>query len=181
MHLLTTNLLPWLLAAGCCVGVGYALMTGANKKIFFALGVVGGIAAVVLGIVFVFFVQTDEKQIRRTLEEIKTAVVDGDVDRALEFVEQDAKQIRAVADAYLSRVRVDKAKISNFRIEEINRLASPPRARVAFRVGASGDTSGEWGGAFTTLVDFDLVELRLDPDGVWRVTNAVQFQPARGF
>ena len=183
MHLLTTNLLVWLLIAVAFVVVGYAFTAGTTKKIFMKLGIVAALATIVVGVVCVYFVQTDEKRIRRTIDEIRVAVIAGDVEDALRHVEADAMKVRVAASMYVDpqSVNVERITVSTFKLNELNRMSSPPRARVSFRASASGVATGEWGGPFTTLVDFDLVELRLESDGMWRVTDNVHFGFPRGF
>lgn len=183
MHLLTTNLLAWLFIAAAFVATGYALTTGTTKKIFMKLGIVAALATIVAGVVCVYFVQTDEKRIRRTIEEMRVAIIAGDINKVLSFVEEDALKVRVAANVYVDpgKAQIKNIKVSDFKVNELNRMSSPPRARVSFRASASGVATGEWGGPFTTLVDFDLVELRLESDGVWRVTDNVNFGFPRGF
>ena len=182
MRLFTLYYPIWIVVAAAIFAVGYAVATGTNKKVFLVSGIGGAVAALLLGVFCVYFMPTDEKAVRKTINSIKTCVMNNDLHGTLEYVVDDASKTRALARTYVGNVQFRGIKITNFKVEEVNRLASPPRARASFRVGASGTYSSEWGAAsFATLVDFNLVELRLGSDGVWRVTDSLQFSEASGF
>ena len=182
MRLFTLYYPVWIVVAAAIFAVGYAVATGTNKKAFLFSGIGGAVAALLLGVFCVYFMPTDEKAARKTINEIKKAVMANDLGGTLAYVDDDATKTRALARTYVGNVQFRGIKITNFKVDEINRLTSPARARVSFRVGASGTYSSEWGAAsFSTLVDFSVVELRLGSDGIWRVTDNLRFSEATGF
>lgn len=176
-HALTTNLLVWLFIAAALGITGYSVSAGTGKRFWLAAGVAGALAAIAAGVVCVFFVQTDEKRVRRAIMECAAALQAKDLDRAFQHISPNAEHIRRLAEANLGYVlEFDKIKISSFQVTEINKMSSPPRARCAFRAAANGKRSGEYSGPFTVLLDFQQVELRQEADGVWRIDDNVEFQ-----
>ena len=182
MRLFTFYYPVWIVVAAAIFAVGYAVATGTNKKVFMTSGIVAAVATLLLGVFCVYFMPTDEKAVRKTINETKDAVVAGDLEGTLAHISDDATKARALARMYVGKVKFRGAKITNFKVLEVNRLASPPRARVSFRASASGTYESEFGAAsFATLVDFNVVEMRLGTDEEWRLTDNLDFSEASGF
>ncbi|MDD3590122.1 MAG: hypothetical protein PHO46_07600, partial [Thermoguttaceae bacterium] len=95
-----------------------------------------------------------------------------DSNKAVEYLSKNSIIIRRLFIAYLKPNTIDQAKISNVKINEINKTTSPPRANVSFTGMAAG--KGSDGYPFTVLENIT-VEMRQEQDGVWRVTDNVEF------
>ena len=89
MRLFTLYYPVWIVVAAAIFAVGYAVATGTNKKVFLFSGIGGAVAALLLGVFCVYFLPTDEKAVRKTINETKNAVVAGDVDETLEHIARE--------------------------------------------------------------------------------------------
>ena len=76
-------------------------------------------------------VDTDAKSIRRTIFGLEAAVIANDSNKAVEYLSKNSIIIRRLFIAYLKPNTIDQAKISNVKINEINKTTSPPRANVS--------------------------------------------------
>ncbi|MBQ9813163.1 MAG: hypothetical protein IJM54_07595 [Thermoguttaceae bacterium] len=166
------SLLFWLVTGTSLFVVGYAIAQGTGKRSFALFGLVAAVLTIVLGICLVFFVDTDSKSIRRTIHAMENAVLNNDSDAALQYVAKNSVLVRKLFEDSMSSVTIERAKVSDLRITEINKTTSPPRATVAFRGMAAG--KGHDGYPFTGIDNFS-VELRQEQDGVWRVTDHIEF------
>ncbi|MGI6400512.1 MAG: hypothetical protein ACOX0A_00050 [Thermoguttaceae bacterium] len=182
MNLLTTNFLVWLLIATALGFTGYAVATGTNKRVYMKVGIGTAILTILIGALCVYVVRTDEKDIRSSLRRLAAAARENDREKFLSYVEPNAETVINTVNMYFSKVTIESVKISNFKILEVNRLTSPPRARISFRGSASGFSSPPWdSGKFLVLVDFNSVEMRLNGDGKWLVADDINFNVSRGF
>ena len=173
--LLTESILFWLGVASACAFSGFALSTGLAKRRYAVGGVCAALCLSALGVVLVYFVDTDAKSVRRSIDGLVDAVGRDDVEGVLAFVAPNANRTRRLATFNMGLADVERAKISDFKVLEITRTTSPPRARVSLRGVVAGKASSVETYPFTVVVDFTKVELRLGLDGVWRVTDECEF------
>ena len=178
--MLTNNLSIWVFMATACVVAGFALSQGTTKRVYFLSGIGAGFVVLALGIWSVFFLMTDEKRIRAVVESAAQAFEANDVEKGLGYFSQEARLISKEARSHMSSVELERVKISNFQVEEINRYKSPRAAIASFRCAVRGKCSNQyWGsGPFTTLIDFTSVELRQEARGEWKITDRVVFKQA---
>ncbi|MDO5308839.1 MAG: hypothetical protein Q4G03_05035 [Planctomycetia bacterium] len=174
-ELFTENYLAWIAIAAVCVLIGHAVFTGTSKRVFFFAGFGACVLALAIGAYLVFFLQTDSKLVRKTIYDLADAVEHNDVERVVEMVSATATRTRRIARVQMALADVEHTKVTDLHVDEINRLTSPPRARVHFRASASGKATGIDSYPFTVLIEFTAVELRLEPDGHWRVTDNCSF------
>lgn len=164
----------WIAIAVGLVVVGWALAQGTTKRSFAIAGFGVGLAALALGAILVFVVDTDPKSIRRTIRAMESAAERNDADGVLQYVSKNASVTRRFVNKEMRAVRIDMVKASGVKIDELNKTTSPARARVSLRIAVQGQ-GRDWGEyPFSTLVEVDMVELRQEPDGVWRVTDKVE-------
>jgi len=174
--LLTESLLFWAVVAASCAFCGFALATGLAKRQYAVGGACVAFGLLALGIVLVFFVDTDAKSVRRSIDGLADAVARNDVEGVLALVSPDAERTRGLASSHMKLANIERAKVSDYKLLEITRATSPPRARVSLRGVVSGKSSSFDAYPFTIIVDFTQVELRLGQDGVWRVTDECEFR-----
>ncbi len=173
--LFTESILFWLIVVIACAFCGFALSTGLAKRRYAVVGVCGALCLSALGVVLVYFVDTDAKSARRSINGIVEAVGRDDVEGVLAFVASNANRTRRLATFNMGLADVERAKISDYKTLEITRTTSPPRARVSLRGVVAGKVNSFETYPFTIVVDFTKVELRLGADGVWRVTDECEF------
>ena len=181
-NLLLESFLFWSIAGTCVLVFGYALSQATGKRWFTFAGLGAGALTVAVGAFLVYFVKTDEKLIRESISAIENSVRNNDPDSVIEYVSEKAFKTRMLVDQNLRSVEIESAKVSNFKILELNRTTSPPRAIVSLRGSAKGKVNVSGGGLlvmsvgpypFNGIADFSTVELRREQDGVWRVTDNV--------
>lgn len=181
-NLLLESFLFWSIAGTCVLVFGYALSQATGKRWFTFAGLGAGALTVAVGAFLVYFVKTDEKLIRESISAIENSVRNNDPDGVLKYVSEKAFKTRMLVDQNLRSVEIESAKVSNFKILELNRTTSPPRAIVSLRGSAKGKVNVSGGGLlvmsvgpypFNGIADFSTVELRREQDGVWRVTDNV--------
>jgi hypothetical protein len=98
---------------------------------------------VLLGLLAEHFVVTDRKAIINTLDRGAAAVEANDLGGVLDCLSPSAGQLRAKSREALDRVEFRLVRIHDLEIA-INRLTSPPTAKVTFRaVGNGRDRRGE--------------------------------------
>lgn len=178
--MLTNNLLIWVFMATGCVVAGFAVSKGTTKRVYFLSGIGAGIVVLAIGIWSVFFLMTDEKRIRGVIESAAQAFEENDVEKGIGYFSQEARRVGNLARRHMADVELERVKISNFQIEEINRYKSPPAAIATFRCAVHGKNMNRyWGsGPFTALVDFTSVELREEAPGEWKITDQIEFKQA---
>lgn len=176
--MLTNNLLIWVFMATACVVAGFALSKGSTKRVFSFSGIGAGIVVLAVGIWSVFFLMTDEKRIRAVVESAAQAFEENDVEKGLGYFSQEARLITKEARRHMSSVELERVKVANFQVEEINNYKSPRAAIASFCCAVRGKCSNQyWGaGPFTTLIDFTSVELREEAPGEWKITDQVSFK-----
>ena len=181
MNVFMNNILVWALIATGLVLVGYAFAKGTNKTTFLWQGVITGVLAVIVGIVCVYFVQTEEKQVRATIYAIAEAAERNDPDAVIALLSRDAQKttnptgVKGIVKWAFKLATVEKTKVTNFKILELNLATSPPRAKVSLRASAQGKSQGTDAYPFFTIVEFPMIELRKEQDGVWRVTDNIEY------
>lgn len=172
--ILLESFLFWLVVGTCLFVSSYAIAQGTGKRLWIVLGLASGLAVVALGAVLVFAVDTDAKAIRRTIRTIETAVRNNDVPTVLANLSSNAEPLKKLVNSQLPDVKIERAKVSELKIDEINKTTSPPRAKVSFRGMIAGvDSTGT---PFSALERFNMVELRQEQDGVWRVTGHIELE-----
>lgn len=178
--MLTNNFFIWVFMATACGVAGFALSKGTTKRVYFFSGIGAGIVVLAVGIWSVFFLTTDEKRIRATVESAAQAFEENDVEKGLGYFSQEARMMRQQAWKHMSSAELERVKISNFQVEEINRYKSPRAAIASFRCAVRGKCANQyWGaGPFTTLIDFTSVELREETPGEWKITDRIVFKQA---
>jgi hypothetical protein len=135
---------PWpILLIGIAVEAVLAILllrTGQGRLLFAMLGV--GLL-VVLGLLVEHFVVTDRKAIINTLDAAAAAVENNNAHGLLDCISPSADPIRSQSRRVLDRFEFRMARIHDLQIV-INRLTSPPTAKVTFRaVGSGRDRKGE--------------------------------------
>lgn len=171
------NFLLWLVFGVGAAASGYALSQGLGRRIYFISSLVVGAAIAALGAVLVFAVDTPSKSIKRTIYGIESALQNNDPDGVAELIAGNAAVLKKIVRNEMGRVSIERARVSGLKIDEINMTTSPPRARISCRGMVSGKTAD--GYQFTGMERFRTIELRLEPDNVWRVTD--KFEMERGF
>lgn len=177
IDLLLESYLTWLVIGVLFLIVGYALTVGLSRKIFFLSGASLAILAFALGAVLVFCVDSDRKSIKRTIFTIEKAVRENDAETTVSYLASNSIALRKLVEYGMRRATIERANVSAFKIDEINKTTSPPRAKVSFRGVVVGKTDG--GYDFVEVERFDVLELRQEQDGVWRVTDKMEV--SRGF
>jgi hypothetical protein len=135
---------PWpILLIGIAVEAVLAILllrTGQGKLLLAMLGV--GLL-VVLGLLVEHFVVTDRKAIINTLDAAAAAVETNNPNGLLDCISPSAEPIRSQSRRVLDRFEFRMARIHDLEIV-INRLTSPPTAKVTFQaVGNGRDRKGE--------------------------------------
>jgi Na+-transporting methylmalonyl-CoA/oxaloacetate decarboxylase gamma subunit len=122
-----------------------------------------GVLLVVLGGVGIeALVVTERERVEATLEAGAAAFVDGDLERVLRVVAQDAHGTRAAAGGLLRRAEFDQIKITDLKITMV-RTTSPPTARARLiAVVSARDRRGEIT-VMNQLVNVE-IQLRLEGD-----------------
>ena len=166
------SFLFWIVVGTCLFIVGYAFSQGLGQRKYAFAGLALGLAFVGIGAFLVFAVKTDPKSIRKTIFAVEKAVENNDSDELEKYIAKDAVFVRRAATNNLTNVHIEKAKISNLKIDEINLSTSPPKAFVSLRGMAQGKDA--YGYPFVVLVQFNVVELRKEQDGVWRLTDHIE-------
>jgi len=158
---------PWpILLTGIVVEAALALAllrTGRGRILWAMLGFGAIIAG---GLLLERCVVTDREAVENCLDAIVAAAEANDINRLLENVSPKAGKVQVEARAVLSRVEVTKARLTDLETK-INRLTSPPSAKVKFRViGTGRDRMGEI--PYQGFAEFLAVDLRLE-NGRWLV------------
>jgi hypothetical protein len=135
---------PWpILLIGIAVEAVLAILllrTGQGRWLAAMFGV--GLL-VLLGLLVEHFVVTDRKAIINTLDAAAAAVEANNLNGVLDCLSPSAEQIRSDSRRALDRFEFRMARIHDLEIV-INRLTSPPTAKVTFRaVGNGRDRRGE--------------------------------------
>lgn len=181
MNVFMNNIVVWALIATGLVLTGGAFAKGTNKNAFLWQGLVAGVVALLVGVVCVYFVQTEEKKTRATIYAIADAFERNDADAVCALLSRDSTKVKPLARSYLENLAtVEKTKVTDFQVLEINKTTSPPRARVSIHATASGKARGIDSYPFFVSVDFPMIELRKEQDGVWRVTDNIEYSSPHG-
>src|SRR5262245_28919448 len=153
--------------------IGWA-RTG-NRKYAVAAGVTAGIA-IAAALVW-FFLNQDQREIRRKVEEIAENVGTRNLDRVFRHVSaefrygsHDKRALREAAQEALRRRDVTGVRVWDVQVEELSR--EQRTARVSFHFKGRGN----WG----TGAEFYLCRavFVLDPDHEWRLKSFQVFNPA---
>ena len=115
-----------------------------------------------------------EAEIQATLDEIRSAVVENDFERALGFVSERAAQTRSLVRRNRGSVKVKDATISEVKILELELNATPPRATVSFKTSVKGTASAQPIPVrlpYRLELELDGVEFQREEDGVWRLQD----------
>ena len=180
--ILTESLIAWIVIAVAIAGIGVSFYKGLNKIAFLWGGLVGAVLALALGVVCVFFVQTDAKAVKQTILDLATAVRNNDVEAVCSFIASTATRTERNARFSMGLAKIERTKITDYRLIELNQYTSPPKAIIACRATVSGTSShsatfGDGANVpFTVIVAFTSVELRKEEDGKWRVTDECEFK-----
>ena len=123
---------PWpILVIGIAAeaALGLALLrSGQGKWLWAMLGVA---VLVIGGLLAEHFVVTDRKLITHTLDTAAAAVEGNNLPRLLDCISPEAQKVRADSDRLLHRFVFKTGRIYHLDIK-INRLTSPPTAKVHF-------------------------------------------------
>lgn len=182
MSILTESFVAWIIVAVALLGIGVSFYKGLNKPTFLWGGLGGAVLALALGVACVFFVQTDAKRVKQTIFDLAAAVQSNDVEAVCSFLAENANRTERNARFNMGLARIDRVKISEYRLVELNRYTFPQKAIVACRATVSGvsahsATFGEGAQVpFTVFVVFTSVELRKEGDDKWRVTDECEFK-----
>ena len=119
-------------------------------------------------------------QIEATLCEVAKLVSENDFDSALEFVSERAPQTRELIMKNRHGVRVKEARATDIQIERLDLNARPPGALASFHASIRG-TASVWPmpQRFPYVVECDVLrlELRREPDGIWRAQDRYTIVP----
>ena len=166
--MLTNNFFIWVFMATACVVAGFALSKGTTKRVYFFSGIGAGIVVLAVGIWSVFFLTTDEKRIRATVESAAQAFEENDVEKGVGYFSQEARMMRQQAWKHMSSAELERVKISNFQVEEINRYKSP---RAAIASGRSRVWPFPTPLPFRLKIELSDVALERESDGEWRALD----------
>jgi len=140
------------------------LRSGRGKWLVAMLGVA---VVVVGGLLAEHFVVTDRKLITQTLDTAAAAVEANNLPRLLDCISPQAQRTLADSRRLLGRYEFTTGRIYRLDIK-INRLTSPPTARVHFQAfGEAKDRQGVISGSYSRGVD---VEMRWEGNR-WLVTD----------
>ncbi len=173
--LLTESVFFWSVCVAFAAGFTLATWLGTRRKASLFIGLAATFATAALGAVCLFCVETDRKAVRRTVLALAEAVGRDDVDATLSLVSPSALKTRLKARTHMALAEIERAKVRDLEIVEINRFTSPPRAVVRFRGSVGGRVLGFDAAKFAVVVDFSEVELREEEPGVWRVSDRCRF------
>lgn len=175
--ILFENFLLWTLIGGSLAIAGFAVAQGLAKRVYLFAGVGLGAATIALGAILVFAVDTPRKAIKRTVYGVEAALRNNDPAGVSALLASNSLILRRVVENELPHVKIERANVSEFKIEEINMTTAPPRAKVSCRGTLVGNAGGDY--PFTAVERFQSIELRLEQDGVWRITDKLEAE--RGF
>ena len=175
--LITEHLWVWIVAAGFLFFIGTILFSQTGNLKSFSLFLIGAVLVLGLGVVMVYFVKTDRKEIKKTIFDLAAAVERNDIDAVLAGIDGSAGKTIAKATHHLGLAKIEKAAVSQFSIRGINQFTSPPTAQVSFNGAVRGTVSASMlSSPFAVIVRFESVELVKNDDGVWRVTDQCIFK-----
>ena len=186
MSILTESFVAWIIVAVALLGIGVSFYKWLNKPAFLWGGLGGAVLALALGAVCVFFVQTDAKRVKQTVFDMAAAVERNDVEATCSYLAESATQVERLARTNMALAKIERVKVSDYELVELNRFTSPPKAIVSCRATASGVSSNSaiFGAGsqvpFTVYLIFTAIELRKEADGQWRVTDECQFKTPGG-
>jgi hypothetical protein len=156
--------------------VAFAVLWWKTRKTGYAYG--AGTAVALMGALFLLgtWVDTDQKRLRRALEEMAAGVTAHDLDRVFEHISADFQYrghdklaFRLKADEAIRARHVESVQVWDFEPIAIDR---PRRsASMAFRVKGKGNWST--GKEYYRC----LAEFVLDPDSQWRMRGFKIFNP----
>ena len=131
MSLFLNHLWFWIVltfVAGCG---GYAWYRNNENGRNLVIAVLLPILTLVLGLTLYYGVETDQKTIERTLNELIAAVERDDLEAVKRFISPKATETLHLAKIQMGLVLVSRAKYRDLQIE-VNDAASPPIAQVRF-------------------------------------------------
>lgn len=175
--LLTEHLWPWGLTFSFFLLAGIILFLQ-NRRLTTLL-IWGSGAAVVLfsGIIAVYIIKTDRKEIKKTVYTVADAVKENNTKQVLRLIDPDSGKILIKAVRYLDEAKFETANITDYSILSFERTSIPPKAYVALNGTVRGSFDG--GGIsspFVQIIHFESVELVKSPlDHQWRVTDNCKF------
>ncbi len=149
------------------------LRTGRGVILWAMLGV---LLLVLGGLGLERLVVTEAEQVEATLEAVGEALEANDLDRVFQYVAPEAGMSRARAQQALGMYRVTSLKINNLKVT-INRLTSPPTAKVRFIGAVSGEDRTGMLPYTNHRLGFE-VKLRREGDR-WLITEHTEGDPRK--
>jgi hypothetical protein len=166
------GLVAILLGLGAAVLVGL-WFRGREKKYLYAAGVFAALG-LVAGLVW-FFAETDQRKIRRKLEEM-AAGIPGDLNRVFRHIStefrygsQDKNGLRSAAENAIRQRNVTEVRVWDIKLDSVDRDKREGRVNFRFKI------SGKWSEALSMF--FCRATFRLDEDGEWRMQNFTVYNP----
>jgi hypothetical protein len=113
------------------VALGYLLVTMRKRAFAIAMGAV--LLVMVAGLVAERFVVTERERIQQALYAAAAAIETNDITEVEKCLAKNAegKNVRDRAAFYMGLVEIQRIKLSDVKVGEINRLASPPTVEVS--------------------------------------------------
>ncbi len=181
MSIFVDSLWIWFVLAFVVGAVGYTMFVNDRKIQTLALTVLTTIAVLVLGLSLYYWVDTDQKSIKRTLDGLIATIQKDDADKVIDqYISPKAKNTRGKARANMGLVRITSARYRDLKIK-VNPLTSPPTAEISFEatVFFNWKNRAEFPSdqAIPQIVKFQLVELEKTPSNSWLVTDKCEFTP----
>jgi hypothetical protein len=132
MSLFLENIWIWLGLAVLTALFGLVLYKNKPNGTTCVLAVAVPLLVFALGLALYYGVDTDNKSIRRMLDGLAAAIVEGNTDNVIEnYVSPDAAETRVLAKTSMETVKITSAKYGDLKIES-NPLATPPTAKIQF-------------------------------------------------
>ncbi|MBR5627162.1 MAG: nuclear transport factor 2 family protein [Thermoguttaceae bacterium] len=177
MAILFENIYIWIALGAVFLLCAFALYRATANYSVLSTCLVLAVISWGLGVVLVYYVKTDRKEIRHTVQGLADAIAENDLEKVLSYVAEDAVKTRQLAQYHLELATIEWTKVRDFKIVNINYYTAPPTATVSFRGSVSGNAgvSGVLETQFTVVVNFTEVGLVKESDNKWRVTDRCVF------
>ena len=131
------------------------------------IGIMGVVLALLGGVYLIdFLVTTEREKVTTVVVELVEAAEEGDKDRLLSHIADDATLLRSLASDLMKQAKIEQADVIAGPKVTINELTAPPSASAQFKVFARG--------RYYSVTAQRVVEIVLDfrrVDGVWKATK----------
>ena len=175
MALLFENIWIWIAFAVFVIICGWGFYSSTNKLKVLSIHFIIALMIMTVGIILVFFVDTDRKIIRHRINDLADAIAQNDVETVVSFIAVDSVTTKMKARFHMKLANIEWTKVRDFSVDSVNYFTSPPTATIRF-VGTVHGRAVVFDTPFTVQVRFTEVELIQEDDGQWYVTDNCRFE-----